>query len=316
MEERWEEEEIDLYELWLVLVKYKKMILGLTFGITLIVAIATFFMTNIYKSEATIMPVENSKQSGLSALSGLGGLGALAGMAGISLPSGGSSTEILSLLKSNILKEKMIKEYNLLPVLLYEQWDEEKNEWKKPGVIGQLRKKVFAFLQPRKKTSIKKGDIPTIEDGIRQLTTIFHVDQDKKLGTISISIEYPDPEIAQKLVQYTLNSLRKHMSEEAIRIAKKNKELLEKELIKTTDPTIQQKLYSLIANQVETITMAKVNENFAFKVIDPPRVPDQKYKPKRKLIVIVSFVTSLFLCIFLAFFLEYINNIKQKNEKR
>ena len=103
-----------------------------------------------------------------------------------------------------------------------------------------------------------------------------------------------------------------HMSEEAIRIAKKNKELLEKELIKTTDPTIQQKLYSLIAKQVETITIAKVNENFAFKVIDSRRVPNKKYKPKRGLMVTIAFTTALFFSIFLAFFLEYIKNIKQK----
>jgi len=100
--------------------------------------------------------------------------------------------------------------------------------------------------------------------------------------------------------------LREHMSAEAIRIAEKNKKTLEKELIQTSDPTIQQKLYTLIAQQVETITMAKVNENFAFKVIDPPRVPNSKYKPKRRLMVMVAFVSTLFFSIFLAFFLEYV----------
>ncbi|GAB6162660.1 Wzz/FepE/Etk N-terminal domain-containing protein [Desulfothermus naphthae] len=309
MEERWEEEEIDLYELWLVIVKYKKMILGLTFGVAFAVAVLSLFMTNIYKSEATILPVGNNEQ-----ISGaLAGLGGLAQMAGISLPSGGSSSEIIALLNSDILKEKVILNYKILPLLLYEQWDSEKNTWKKPNPIIKWFKGVIRSLQPSNRESIKESDVPTLEDGIREFEDIFNVQEDKKLGTISISIEYPDPEICAKVVKYILDTLREHMSEEAIRIAQKNKRLLKQELLKTSDPTIQQKLYTLIAKQVETITMAKVNENFAFKIIDPPRVPDKKYKPRRTLIVVVSFITTLFLSIFLAFFLEYINNVKQRS---
>ena len=59
--------------------------------------------------------------------------------------------------------------------------------------------------------------------------------------------------------------------------------------------------------------MAEVKENFAFKVIDRPRVPDRKIKPKRVQMIMVSFVTSLFAGIFLAFLMESIQKTKKAN---
>ena len=82
---------------------------------------------------------------------------------------------------------------------------------------------------------------------------------------------------------------------------------LKKSLRSSTDPLIQQAIYPLIANQILTISLAKVSENFAFKVIDPPQVTE--YKPKRVLIVTVAFISSLFLGAFLIFLIEYVNKI-------
>ncbi len=309
----YEEDEIDLYELWLTLKKYKRLIWGLTFTVTFLVAFFSLFMTNIYRSKAVILPV-GEKSSPL-----LSQFGGLAQMAGISLPSSGSSNEIIALLKSDILKKEVIERYNLLPVLLYNSWDPEKKQWKKPSGIGyelgKLKQALIANFQKHKQAP-KNSEYPDIDDGLEVFRNILNVSEDKKLGTITVSIDYPDPEVAAKLVKYVLTTLRQHMTEEAIRIAQKNKKILEQELIKTSDPTIQQKLYNLIAQQVETITMARVNENFAFKIIDPPRVPDKKYKPKRALIVAVAFVSTLFLSIFLAFFLEYLKNVRQRNQSQ
>jgi len=63
-----------------------------------------------------------------------------------------------------------------------------------------------------------------------------------------------------------------------------------------------------------TITTAKVSENFAFKVVDPPYSPEKRYKPKRTLIVIVAFVTSLILSIFILFFVEFIKNARKRTD--
>jgi len=58
--------------------------------------------------------------------------------------------------------------------------------------------------------------------------------------------------------------------------------------------------------------LAEVKENFAFKIIDPPKEPDRKIKPNRASMVMLSFVVSLFLGIFALFFRAYLRKSKAK----
>jgi LPS O-antigen subunit length determinant protein (WzzB/FepE family) len=102
------------------------------------------------------------------------------------------------------------------------------------------------------------------------------------------------------------------MSNEARRVADTNKKYLESQVDKTADPFIKTKIYALIAQQIETAMMAEVKENFAFKILDPPRVPDVKIKPKRTQMAIIAFVVSLFLGIFVAFGNEYWRNHREE----
>ena len=86
------DDEIDLMELWRTLLKYKRMILLVTFGAAVVAAGVSLPMPNIYRAEVLLAPVDSGdSKGGLS--SALGGLGGLASMAGISLGGGGGSTE-------------------------------------------------------------------------------------------------------------------------------------------------------------------------------------------------------------------------------
>ncbi|NTU42037.1 MAG: hypothetical protein HGA78_03095 [Nitrospirales bacterium] len=109
------------------------------------------------------------------------------------------------------------------------------------------------------------------------------------------------------------------MASEAKRVALINKKSIEGQLNSTMDPLIRQKIYDMIAKQIEKTVMSEAKENAAFKVIDPPIVPVEKYRPKRSLIVIGSFVASLFLGIFAALVKEFIDKKKSslsKEDKR
>ncbi len=143
-------------------------------------------------------------------------------------------------------------------------------------------------------------------EGIRLLKEdILGVKEHKKENIISISARYKDPAIAQSIAATTLNELTDYMTAEAKRVASANMRHLETEIVHAADPFVRQKIYSLIAQQIETAMMAEAKENFAFKVIDPPRVPDKKVKPKRVLMVVLAFVVSLFLGILLSFIREH-----------
>jgi len=314
------EDEINLLDYWRVLRKRQKLIIRVVVAAVLVTVVISLMMTNIYQAKAVITPI-TSKESGAGA--GVGTLSALAlqfgALPGIMLPGGSSAAEIVNLLKSNILREKVLERNQLLPVLFYKEWDAEKKDWKRGISLNPLVYvgKLVRAISGGEPQGVRKKDtgVPDVWDGLRELDEIVKVNQNVKENIITITVDYYDPEMAAKMVEYILTALTDHMSSEARRVATINRQYLEEQLVKTADPLIKQKIYNLIAQQLETSMMAEVKENFAFKVIDPPKVPDKKIKPKRIQMALLSFVVSIFIGVFLAFFMEYLEKAKSKERE-
>lgn len=307
------DDETNLLDYWQVIWKRRNMIGGIVVVSVFATIIISLFMTNIYQAKAVIMPV-TSKDSGASG----GGLTALVqqfgGLPGISMPGSTAASEIVNLLKSNILREKVIQQYNLMPVLFYKRWDAKQRSWKKSGVnldpdyyLAHLSRAVTPMLS--NSTEKKDPDIPDTWDALRLLNEIVKINQDVKQNTIAISVDLHDPDMAARIVEYFLVTLTNYMSGEAKRVAATNRKYLEGQLESTMDPFIKQKTYNMIAQQIETGMMAEVKENFAFKVIDPPLAPDKKIKPKRVQMVMLSLIVALFVGVSAAFFREYIERM-------
>ena len=301
------EDEIDLLELAKTIWTGRKLIMGIVIALTLATVVISLFMTNIYTARAIIKPTSQSQSgSKLSALAGQ--FGGLASLAGIAMPSSASSTEIVALLKSNILKKEVIENYQLLPVLLPDQWDERSKTWKKPGVSLNPLKLISKITSGEPN---KEPGVLYIWDGIRKLEDIVKVNYNVKEDIITISVDFPDPEMAAKIVDYFIITLNEHMSSDAKRMALVNREYLEKQIQETSDPIVRQKIYNLIADKIEMMMMAEVKEGFAFKILDPPMAPDKKSKPKRAQMAVVAFLVSLFIGIFAVLFKEYMRKMKE-----
>jgi uncharacterized protein involved in exopolysaccharide biosynthesis len=82
------------------------------------------------------------------------------------------------------------------------------------------------------------------------------------------------------------------------------------------DVLITQKLFELLTQQYELAKIEEAKEDVAFEVIDRAVPPEKRYKPKRKLIVLLSGTVALFMGVLLAFFLEYIENVKLRERIR
>jgi uncharacterized protein involved in exopolysaccharide biosynthesis len=302
------EDEIDLLELVKTIWKGKKLIIGIVLICTIGMAVMSLFMTNVYTAKAVLKPT--SQTQGGAKLSALASqFGGLASLAGIAMPSSASSTEMVTLLRSNILKKEIIENYQLLPILFHDQWDGEKKAWKKSGISLNPLTLISGLLPARQGISKKKPG-PDTWDGIRALNGIVNVNYNMKEDIITISVNFRDPDIAAQIANYFIVALNDHMSLEAKRVAIINREYLEKQLTETNDPIVQQKIYNLIADKIETMMMAEVKEGFAFKVLDPPMAPDKKSAPKRAQMVIVAFMVSLFFSVFVVLLREYIKKIK------
>ena len=307
-------------EYWSVLKKRRKMIGCIVAATVVLTSALSLFMTNIYQAKAVIIPV-TVRESGSMGNASLAALASqIGGLPGISSPSAATSSEIVGLLNSNVLREKMIKQYNLMPVMFYKKWDVRQNDWKKGSAFSKWNPLVYLPSLTKtnsgalsKNARKKNPDAPDTWDALRMLDDMVKVNRNLKDNTITIFVDFYDPEMAARIAEYYLLTLTDYMSSEAKRVAATNRKYLEEQLGNTTDPIIKQKTYNMIAEQIETGMMAEVKENFAFKVIDPPLAPDRKIKPIRSKMVLLSLFISLILSICVAFFLEYLKKNKMKN---
>lgn len=263
------DDEINLLDLVKVLLRHKGFIVRFVLVVTVGTAIVALLMTKVYESRAVIVPVVPVEEQG-------GGMSAVAAQFGITTPQSSNLSEIVGLLKSDIIMQKVMEKGKFRDVFFdkddLEGLNENEKTWK----------------------------------GIRILKEqILNVKENKKDNIITMSAEYKDPVIAQKIASTALAELTEHMTAEAKRVAEANRVYLESQINTAGDPFIRTNVYGLIARQIQTAMLAEAKENYAFKVLDPPRVPDKKVKPKRTLMVGIAFVVSLFLGIFLAFMREH-----------
>ena len=268
-----EENEINLLDYVKVILKHKRLIIWIVGIVVVLTAVVSLIMTPVYSAKAVILPIASQGERL--------GASSIAAQFGFAVPEQPNKSEIVGLLNSNILRERVLKKYKLIPVLFGESSIKGKTEDEKLWAA-------FRYLEGKLKITPKQ-----------------------KENTIEISMEFKDPKIASDIVNYVLNEITDYMSSETRRVAETNQKYLESQIDKTADPFIKTKIYALIAQQIETSAMAEAKENFAFKIIDPPKVPDQRIKPKRRSMVAIAFVVSLFLGIFVAFGKEFLEKQKE-----
>jgi uncharacterized protein involved in exopolysaccharide biosynthesis len=270
-------DEINLLDYLDVLKKRGRMILIMVSVSVVLAAVISLLLPKKYSAHAVIIPVSESR-------GGTDRMSAIAMQLGVPTSSSTDAAEIVSLLNSNILMEKVIRRYNLLPVLLGDK-------------LGG------------------KSENEKIWHGIRFLKKdVLRVNNKKTEGVIEIYSEFADPQTSSDILKYILTELTDYMSSEAKRVAETNRKYLESLIDRNSDPMIRQRIYSLIAKQIETSMLAEVTENFAFKIVDPPMVPDRHVKPRIILNIVLAFFVSLFTGIILVFFLEHIENARKARQ--
>ena len=289
----YEDDEINLLDLFMVLVRRKRLIIGLTFLTGVAAVIISLQMRNVYRSEATIAP-RQIEQSGSKALSGaLGGLGGLVASE-FGLGGGGEVDKIEVLLKSRQLVHLVVEKHNLMPLLFEDKWDSQKKAW-------------------------NESPAPTIQDAYKLIKDgLLKVTRDRKTDVITVSIEHKNPQFARSVADYYLTELSEGLRAKVLKDAQENMRFLKEQLDRTTDPLLREKIYGMLAKEIEKDTFARAQTYYGFYVLDPPIAPDlnKKASPKRSMICILSVVVAFFIAIFLAFFLEYLGRLKTQEPDR
>ena len=286
----YDEDEISLIDLWRVLVARKWMIFLVTTLFTLGAVRYALVAPEIYKAESTLAPVKQESGGQMAALASQ--FGGLASLAGVNLGGGGGSTdEAIAILNSRKFLNSFIMEEQLMPVLFKERWDAEQKRWL---------------------VETKEGE-PTLWDAYKTFSGIVSASVDKKSGMVNLSVEWNDPQLAAVWTNKLVLRLNQHLKQEAVQQAERSISYLKQQLETTSVVDMQQILYRLIEKQSNTIMLANVQEEFAFRVIDPAVVPEERSKPKRKLIVVLGAVLGGMFSVFLAFFFNFLSNQRESD---
>jgi uncharacterized protein involved in exopolysaccharide biosynthesis len=157
-----------------------------------------------------------------------------------------------------------------------------------------------------------------MQDAYKRITDgMLTVSRDRNTDVLTIQFDHEDPEFARDMVDYYLTELSESLREETLQDARENKRFLVKQLESTSDVLLKEKISSLLAKEIEKETFARAQKYYSFIVLDSPIVSDldKKVKPKRSLICILSVTVAGFVAVFVAFFLEYIQNVRNSEDE-
>ena len=277
------DDEIDLRELFYVLLEAKWIIVSLTAFISIIGVIYSLLLPNIYESKAVLVPVKSS-----SSISGaLGNLRGLAGIAGISLPSAGGEADTAK------AKQKIgslsFFENNLLPniylpdLMALKSWNPETNTLSFDKDIYDTNSKTWV-----RDYSYPRQQIPSAQESFEVFKEEhLSLSEDKKSGFITLSIKHQSPFIAKQWVELIVNEVNSFYRQKDKIESEKAVSYLNQQVSLTSLSEIKEALAQLLQEETKKLTLIEANKYYVFDYIDPPAVMEKKSEPKRALICIL-----------------------------
>ncbi|EIK4806894.1 LPS O-antigen length regulator [Vibrio parahaemolyticus] len=279
------DDEIDLHELFAALWKGKWIIVATTFALAIGSVFYALNLPDIYKADALLAPAESSNSGGLSKMAGQ--FGGIAALAGVNI--GGSELSqadlAIQIMKSRQFIENFIEKNNLLlKIMAVKEWSIKDNELILDDEI--YNSKTEKWLRERR--GLRGPEPSSLEAYERFHKDILSIEFDDDIGLYTISVKYYSPFIAKEWVDLLVKEINKVMRERTIAETNQNLKYLNAQLQKTPVADMQSTFYQLIEEQTKSLMLAEVQDEFTFKVIDPPVVPEIKYGPKRALICILG----------------------------
>jgi len=378
--DRIEEDEINLLDLAIVILKRKRFIIKFTLIVAVITALISLILPSIYRAETKMLPPQTSSSTGMAAqlLSQLGGAaGALGGIAPIKT-SGALFTELL---KSNSVLDRVIDRFDLIKLYKTKTRENARNlllkslkaeEDKKSGLISvkfedkdpkRAAQIANAFIEELK--NVNKG-LAVSEASQRRLffeeqlqdvkVSLAKAEEDmktfqEKTGVLQAeaqakavieNIALLRAQIAAKEVELrvlktytTQNNPDLYKAEEGLKAMRAELAKLETKgggghnplmptgrmpsvgteyLRKLRELKFNETLYELLLKQYELAKLDEARDATVIQVVDKAEPPEKRYKPKRRQMVMIAAISALFVSIFAAFLMEFMEKTKSNPE--
>ncbi len=301
-----EEDEIDLRELWQSVKDGKRTIFLTMLAVMTLTFVYVLATPNSYKSEAVLMP------SAQDSTPSLGGLGGLAAMAGVSIGGGSMTPDVAfkSLLNNysfmkNFVEKNHIYEY-------YNRDDADKNYVFALGYRGLYD----LFHGSKEKKALSEAEK---NDAIYKLTKTLQkkisISADKKSGLITISYTDYDRTYAPKVVNYFLKDASAYLVMNGLKHINSQLNYFQKEMANAEAIELRKNLSEMISKILQSKVTMQAKEYYQCDLLTAPKTAyiKDKTKPKRGLILVVAFITSMILGIFIVFFRNFLKEGKEED---
>ena len=294
--------DIDLRELFYVLLRGKWIIVSMTAFVSIVGIIYSLFLPNIYESKALLVPVNSSSSISAS----LGGYGGLAGLAGISLPSGGdmgnSEKAIQKINSLSFFENNILANIYLPDLMAVKSWDYKTNTLVFDESIYNKSSNIWV-----REYSYPQQQIPSPQESFEVFSKEhLSLSEDKTSGFITLSIKHQSPFLAKQWTELVVNEVNYFYRQKDKLESEKAVIYLNQQILKTTLSEIKQAITQLIQEETKKLTLIEANQYYVFEYIDPPVVMEKKSEPKRALICILSALLGGMLSIVLVLMKYYI----------
>jgi uncharacterized protein involved in exopolysaccharide biosynthesis len=266
------DDKISLRKIWQILWQGK----GIVIATTIIFAVGSIayalLAKEIFRAEVLLAPAEGQSAPMLG-----GQLGGIAALAGVSVGDS-NSVEALAVLQSRKFARDFIEQLDLLPVFFEKSWDAANNRWVQEDPDA----------------------VPDVRDGVKFFhEKILSVSEARSTGLVTLAIEWTDPDMAAAWASVLVQRLNDRLREKALQEAETNVAYLQSELASTTLVTLQESIGRLLESELPKLMLAKGNEEFAFKTVDPAVSPKYRVHPKRALTVVIGTILGGLLGMFM-----------------
>ena len=253
--------------LWRVVWKYKVIVASAALVCGGIAAYLALTATWMYRAEVTVAEVSPNAAGGGGLANQLGGI---ANLVGITIGNNSGVQQNQGLLRSRRLIEEFVKTHNQLPELFQNS--------KEPPTL---------WLTVRK----FKDSILSIRD-------------DKRAGLTIIAITWKDPAVAARWANEFVALANELLRERAMNESKASLTYLNRQVDTTNVIDLRRVLYNLIENEEKTLMLANARTEYAFAVVDPAVAPEERYSPRRALMVLFGLAVGTFIGTLVAFMLN------------
>jgi len=241
---------------------------------------------SVYRVEAVLALAETQevRSATSSLLNQVGAIRAIGGLRsfGTAADPRGQS---LAILRSRAFINSFLKEHNLIPSVL-------------AGISGNSPRSSAIDSTLYDETNENwlidfeggQGNNPSDWQIYSRFKEVLEVVQDVETGLITIRIDWYDPFRAKQWLSWMISDINDHMRQADLQEAEESIDFLQNQISKTQLIEMRNVFYNLIESQTQVVMLADVRDGYAFRVIDPPIIFDDRVRPNRSVILLIGLV--------------------------